>query len=200
MMPSITDRQRRRTEQLQQSLHADDSASGPDVDKLARELELLQVELALQGELMTEAFDEAALAREKYDSLFALAPIGFFTMSGDAKILEINDRGAELLGLAREHALGRNLGDFVADDSVADFAFLMSRLWGTLEHASAHSLLVMREPPHLPIFVDARARGILDKESGEVRVQMVWVDVSLEKAARDDAIRALANADPGRLN
>lgn len=176
-----------------------DSGADPSVTQLLHELELLHVELQLQNDTLAEAFNEAATAREKYQALFDLAPVGFYTLTPESLILEVNDRGAQMLGLHRDAAVGHHLSDFVAADGAAEFAFLMDRLWGNAGHASAQSLQIKPAPPSLPLYVNIKAHGMREKNSGEHCVQMVWMDVSREKAARDDALCALRNSGFGDL-
>jgi hypothetical protein len=68
-------------------------ASESDMLKLIHELEVHQIELELQNEELVLANVKARAATEKYEELYDFAPTGYFTVSQEGKILEMNLRG-----------------------------------------------------------------------------------------------------------
>lgn len=59
---------------------------------------------------------------DKYHDLFDLAPIGYFRLDGQDRILEVNLAGAALLGSDRSAAVRQRFGQYVAAHSQARFA------------------------------------------------------------------------------
>ena len=59
---------------------------------------------------------------DKYQDLFDFAPVGYFLLDEQGRILEVNLAGAALLGLDRSTAVKQRFGQFVAPQSRARFA------------------------------------------------------------------------------
>ena len=69
--------------------------------KLVHELRVHQVELQMQNDELCRAQAELITTRERYFDLYNLAPVGYFIVSHDGRILETNLAGVTLLGLPR---------------------------------------------------------------------------------------------------
>jgi PAS domain-containing protein len=112
------------------SLHslAGDPAKVSDALKLLHELQVHQVELDLQHEQMDEDRRELTEDLHRYVGLFDFAPVGYFTMDLEGKIIEGNLAGADLFGLERDGLSGRRLEDFLAPASRPVLLELMQRV------------------------------------------------------------------------
>jgi PAS domain S-box-containing protein len=87
-----------------------------DTVKLIHELEVHHIELEMQNEELAKAKIHAAeLATQKYDELYDFAPSGFFTLSKEGQILELNLCGSKMLGKERNHLKNCLFGFFVSD-------------------------------------------------------------------------------------
>src|SRR5437667_82076 len=92
-----------------------------DPDKLVHELQVHEVELeALNEELRTNRSKLEKL-RAKYVELFELAPVAYFTLDERGRILQVNMRGARLLGRQRETLLEAPFASFLARGSHSVF-------------------------------------------------------------------------------
>jgi PAS domain S-box-containing protein len=69
--------------------------------RLVHELRVHQVELQMQNDELCRAQAELSATRERYFDLYNLAPVGYFIVSHDGRILETNLAGVTLLGLPR---------------------------------------------------------------------------------------------------
>ncbi len=69
--------------------------------KLVHELRVHQIELKMQNEELVRAQSDLTATRERYFDLCNLAPVGYFVVSREGRILETNSTGAILLGLPR---------------------------------------------------------------------------------------------------
>jgi PAS domain S-box-containing protein len=78
-----------------------------DAVQLARELRAHQIELEQQNEELLRAQLELAAARDRYQDLFELAPVGYLSLDETGRIFDLNLTGATLLGQPRQHLLGR---------------------------------------------------------------------------------------------
>jgi PAS domain S-box-containing protein len=69
--------------------------------RLVHELRVHQVELQMQNDELCRAQAELSATRERYFDLYNLAPVGYFIVSHEGRILETNLAGVTLLGLPR---------------------------------------------------------------------------------------------------
>lgn len=108
------------------------TANAPDPDdsrpasQLVHELQVHQVELELQNEELERLRAEAAAARDRYASLFELAPVGFLSLQPDGVIIEANRVASALLECPRDQLPGRLLTDFLVTDDRSLLADLLA--------------------------------------------------------------------------
>jgi PAS domain S-box-containing protein len=81
--------------------------------RLLHELQVHQIELEMQNEELRRAQGELEAARARYFDLFDLAPVGYFTLSEQGLILEVNLTAAGLLGVERRDLVKKPLTRFV---------------------------------------------------------------------------------------
>ena len=89
-----------------------------DTIKLLHELQVHQIELEMQNEELRLARDKAESAYEKYITLYDFAFSGYFTISQDLKICELNLKGAAMLGMNRSELTGHNFNQFITPDTL----------------------------------------------------------------------------------
>src|SRR5438270_10029759 len=82
--------------------------SAGDALKLLHELQVHQVELSMQNEQMEQSRAEIADSLELYIERFDFAPVGYFTVEPDGRIVEGNLAGADLFGVDRGELPGRS--------------------------------------------------------------------------------------------
>lgn len=101
-----------------------------DVMKLVHELEVHKIELERQNEELQLSLErEAELASNKYIDLYDFAPTGFFTISRDGKIINLNRSGAKLLGNDAADLKNTLLADFLSPDSQLLFDQFLARVF-----------------------------------------------------------------------
>jgi PAS domain S-box-containing protein len=102
--------------------------SAGDALKLLHELQVHQVELAMQHEQMEQSRAEVAESLERYVERFDFAPVGYFTVEPDGRIVEGNLAGADLFEVDRADLPGRSIESLIAADSRAALRAVLSRL------------------------------------------------------------------------
>ncbi len=103
-----TELRRRAEQQLEESQLTPVFHNPIDSQRLLHELEVHQIELEMQNAELRLARDEAESMLEKYTDLYDFAPVGYFTLDADGKILLANLTGCLLAGTQRNRLVGRN--------------------------------------------------------------------------------------------
>ena len=83
---------------------------------LIEDLESFQYEIETQNEQLRQSQAELAAARDKYQDLFELAPVGFISLERNGAICEINSTGAAMLGRECRHLIGVSIFQFPANE------------------------------------------------------------------------------------
>jgi PAS domain S-box-containing protein len=82
-------------------------------DRLIQELRVHQIELEIQNRALNEAQEQLEVLRERYLDLFDFAPLAYFTLEADGRIVEANITAARMIGVERSLLLGRRLQTLV---------------------------------------------------------------------------------------
>ncbi|HXI52038.1 MAG TPA: histidine kinase [Candidatus Saccharimonadales bacterium] len=115
--------------------------STADNARLLHELQVHQVELELQNAELQEARDRMERLLEKYTDLYDFAPVGYFSLDEQGRILEANLTGAALLGVERARLLNRRLPPFLVPASRPVFLSFLERVFaGTEEEVCCAAL------------------------------------------------------------
>jgi PAS domain-containing protein len=99
-----------------------------DALKLLHELQVHQVELAMQQEQLEQTRAEVAESLQRYIERFDFAPVGYFSVEPDGRIAEANLTGACLVAVNRAELPGRPLESLVAADGRAALRALLAGL------------------------------------------------------------------------
>lgn len=107
---------------------AGNPATAGDARKLLHELQVHQVELDLQHLQTEQTRSELAETLARYFELYDLAPVGYFTVDPQGRIIEGNLAGASLLGLKLAESGGRDIGSFLVPQSRPVLMAMLQRL------------------------------------------------------------------------
>jgi len=107
---------------------ATDPEKGSDVVKLLHELQVHQVELDMQHEQLEQGHDELSQALDRYVERFDFAPVGYFAVDQDGKIIEGNLAGSVMFGVEQAALSGRRIDSLVTPQSRLALLALMKRL------------------------------------------------------------------------
>ncbi len=104
---------RREADSMLSSISQVDSAAHP-VDAMLHELLVHKVELEMQVEELKRAHTAAEAARDHFAEYYEFAPVGYFAISRDGVISEVNLTGAVLLGVERTELINRRMAEFIS--------------------------------------------------------------------------------------
>jgi PAS domain S-box-containing protein len=83
--------------------------------RLIHELEVHQIELKMQNDELIVAKERADIATSKFVELYDFAPTGYFTLSKEGKITELNISGSIILGKERSLLINSHFDFFVSE-------------------------------------------------------------------------------------
>ena len=97
--------------------------------ELEESLRSYQIELEMQNEELTESKEKAEVATKKYSELYDFAPTGYFTLSEEIEIQELNFSAAHILGKDRSLLTGSHFSSFVSRSSIPVFNAFIDRVF-----------------------------------------------------------------------
>ncbi len=159
------------------SLPNDALFSDIDILKLVHELDVHQVELEMQNEELILAKTKDDALAEKYINLYDFAPSGYFTLSKEGEIIELNFNGANLLGKERALLLNKRFALFVNDATRPTFNVFIDDLFETKTNQTCE--LILNSVSNIPTYVYLTGRVIEDENKCLITV----VDISNQKKA-----------------
>ncbi|MDO9553818.1 PAS domain-containing sensor histidine kinase [Rhodonellum sp.] len=168
---------RKKAEELLKTSHPDMEGTNLDAKtlKLIHELEVHQIELELQNDELIRAKIDAQNAADKYIELYDFAPSGYFTLSQEGIILEVNLFGSQMIGKERSRLRKTPFGIYVSESSKPIFRQFLSNVFKS--EAKEVCELTLSSFGKAPVF--AYVTGILT-ESGEECILTV-VDITEQK-------------------
>jgi PAS domain S-box-containing protein len=150
-------------------------ASEADNLKLIHELEVHQIELEMQNEELIIAKLAAAASSEKYVELYDFAPMGYFTLSPDGEILELNLCGSQMIGKEREHLKNSQFRFFITDDTKPAFNLFLESVFESPGIKTCEADLLNSDNSLFPIYITGVA-----PENGE-HCLITMTDISERK-------------------
>jgi len=96
---------------------------------LIHEPQVHHIELEIQNEELLRAKEEAERARTKLAELYDFAPVGYFTLSKEGEIVQLNLCASQMLGKGRALLIKSRLGFFVSDDTKQIFNMFLDRIF-----------------------------------------------------------------------
>ncbi len=157
--------------------------------KLIYELEVHQVELEMLNDELSLAKEQSEIASEKYTELYDFAPTGYFSLSKEGKIIQLNLMGAKMLGKERINLINTRFGLFVSYNSILAFNLFLENSFRS--HVKETCEVIILANGILPTYV--HLSGIVS-EYGEqclVTATDITEQKQAEMALREDEKRLI---------
>jgi PAS domain S-box-containing protein len=103
-----------------------------DIKRLVHELQVHQIELEMQNDELLQARIQLESTLNMYVELYALAPVGYFTLTYDGIIRQANVTGSKLIGLGMNELIGRRLDLFITRESRQAFHTFFNKVFTNL--------------------------------------------------------------------
>ncbi|MDK2979148.1 MAG: polar amino acid transport system substrate-binding protein [Bacteroidales bacterium] len=157
----------------------DSQLSETETLKLMHELEVHQIELEMQSEELEKTRAIAQETAEKYIQLYDFAPVGYFTLSQKGEIIELNLRGATMLGKERSLLINKRFGLFVSNETRTIFNHFLDKVMSSLHRESCE--VSLSENHNHPFYV--QLTGIVSENKEHCLLNMI--DITERKQAQD---------------
>ena len=145
--------------------------------RLLHELQVYEIELAMQNEELRDAQAEIEEGLARFAEFYDFSPVGFVSLRPNGSITQINLAGARLLGRARALLMGDRLMFFIKNADQTNFSYLLQQVFATNTKQTCEVALAVEDT--FPIFVQIEA--ILSDNQQECRA--VLVDITARKLA-----------------
>ena len=173
---------RRKAEEIlkNKSLMVDTLSIESETLKLIHELDVHQIELEMQNEELKIAKEQLEIAAEKYINLYDFAPSGYFTLSKNGDIIELNFKGANMLGKERSFLINNRFAFFVSENNRFKFNSFLDKIFEeqTKQTCEITISINAEAPTHLLL------NGMV--LSDEEQCVITAVDISKRKKAEED--------------
>ncbi len=152
-----TDLLRQKAEELLRNKHLEEvsSVNNDDTKKILYELQVHECELELQKEELEQALEQTASATKLYD----LAPTGFFTLSREGLIWQLNLAAAKLLGKERSALLNNSFLHFIDKQTLDVYNNFIRNVFESGEKQSCEVRLSLYETPSAFVYLEGHISG-----------------------------------------
>ena len=146
--------------------------------ELLHELQVHQIELAMQNEALRKSQETLEASRDRYFNLYEFASFSLITITLSGQIAEINLTGSALLGEDRRKLLDHRFDMFVAPEYRSQWQQYFSK---TLKGTEKHSCELMMRTMENSIFYVHLISRVINTEDGVPELQMTLVDITQQK-------------------
>lgn len=148
------------------------------------ELELHQLELEMQNDELKLAKVASVESNEKYAELYDFAPTGYFTLSKEGTVKQVNLSGAKMLGKERSQLIDSKFGFFVSDQTKKIFNEFLENAYVSFKKEECEVVLSLNgiAPVNVLLY------GIV--EGKEKKCFMTAIDITERKKLVEELIKA----------
>jgi PAS domain S-box-containing protein len=182
-------------------LKAQESVPHSNVDQIhhLHELEVRQIELAIQNDELRTSLAEVEKLNQRCGDFFDFAPVGYFSLERTGVIAQTNLVGARLLALECASLPGKHFGAFVAEADQPVFNDFLKQVFTTEARQTCEVALARKDRP--PVFVQIAAMLSPDKQECRAVVEDITARRGTEEALRHEQVlfQSLAKAIPDHI-
>jgi len=161
-----------------------------DIRCLLHELQVHQIELEMQNAELLEARDRTDALLEKYTDLYDFAPVGFFFLDEQGRILEANLTGATLFAVERSRLINRLFSLFVVTPCRSIFLDFLAQ---TFEGAAGNNCEIkLLKEDGTPFWACLHGSSAVSRNASPKGCRLAVSDITTLKQAKE-AQRLLEN-------
>jgi PAS domain S-box-containing protein len=136
----------------------------------------------MQNDELRRTQVELEESRSKYVDLYDFAPVGYFTISNEGMILEVNLTGAAMLGVERRYLIGKPFSHFITRDTQDVFYFHRKKLFETKTPQTCE--LKLKKKNGVDFHAQLGSMVVQDAEGNFNRLRIAITDITLIKRAQ----------------
>jgi PAS domain S-box-containing protein len=187
---------RLRERQSKQRSKVGDPKAEADPRRLFHELQVHQVQLEMQNAELQDARDRTEALLAKYTDLYDFAPVGYFSLDKQGRILEVNLTGAALLGMQRSLLISRHLPRFVVPTNQPLFQAFLERVFAGTGNQVCEAALLRKDAA--PFWAGFHGTSATSVNGPPKWCQVAFSDITPLKQAEEAQIRMEALAVANR--
>lgn len=193
-MPGANELRKRAEDKFSARMAADQKTSEADAKMLLHELQVHQIELEMQNEELSQAKHTAEKALDKYVELYDFAPMGYFTLGGDAGISNLNFCACVMLGMERSKLAGRNFNLYVSQATLPAFNVFFNNAFENPGVKASCELEIIRSGAER---IWARIEGVFSER--EKNYFIAAIDITGQKTADEKVREAKEKAEAASI-
>ncbi len=157
---SDTSSLRQKAEELlmKKPLNKSDQLADTDVLKIIHELEVRMIEVEMQNDELLIGAASSAIDTEKFRKLYEFSPSGYFTLSSNGKILQLNQKGAVILGKEQGKLVNSMFGFFVSDDTRPIFNSFLKKVFISNQTETCEVVITKEDKPADQLYIKGKAQ------------------------------------------
>lgn len=181
--PDQTLREKAEEQLKKKALKAHLPVSNIESLQLIHELEVHQIQLEMQNEELARQKNISLESLQKYANLYDFAPSGYFTLSSEGEILDLNFHGAQILGKEKSNLINRRFGIYVSDASKQIFNQFFEKLF--ISKVKESCQLGLESVDHKSCFVQITGIAIRNEEKCLLSLTDITEEKQTETLLRD---------------
>lgn len=166
-----------------------DTAAKPQASELQlllHELQVCQIELEIRNRELRDSQQQLEVARDRYANLYDFAPVGYLTLDRHGNILDINLRGATMLGRERLRLIGMPLMPLLLPGESTILADHLAQVF-CLGEKVTHELK-LNSAEGAPMVVRIESSAIIALEGPSTSCHAALIDIT-EQRQVEEALR-----------
>ncbi|MDO9109300.1 MAG: PAS domain S-box protein, partial [Desulfatirhabdiaceae bacterium] len=162
-----------------------EAISPEETRRMLHELRVHQLELEMQNDELKRSQWELEASRDRYFNFYDLSPVGYFTLSEQGLILEVNLTAANLLGAPKSALIRQSLTRFVLPEDQNSYYRHIKKLIETGEHQSCELRIKKKDGAYF--WARFESNAVQDADDNLVN-RIVMSDITERKQA-EEALR-----------
>ncbi|MBV8801825.1 MAG: PAS domain S-box protein [Gammaproteobacteria bacterium] len=126
------------------------------LELIVDELLTYQVELEIQNTHYLETQNLLVESNNKYLTLFNFAPLGYFLLNEKGIILEVNDKGSQILGITKKSLINRTLTRYISPESQMIFSEFRKNFFKNISQPPCEIKLLKKNGPLTCVRIEGR--------------------------------------------
>ena len=159
--------------------------SSDEIQKLAHNLMVHQIELEMQNEDLRQAQLKLEELKDRYLDLYDLAPVGYMTLNDRGLVLEANLAAVRLLGTERTSLIKMFFSHFVFEEFTDTFYLYLQQVFHSQSNQTCEIKLTRKDGT--VFYAQLESIPIQDESGQSNRCRTILTDITERKRAEDAA-------------